>query len=211
MRSSRILPTLAVAGCCAFSAVGVVTLPVGAVVGVLAGGVMLGATMFTVAKAARLDRSRWWGPSIAGIAICASFIGAGLTLAGLITLLGVAAVPVLMLILPVCMWYKLPRRWWRRSNIDDERTDDSGTACDSSPREAEPAVVERLSTFQLCHEWRNSYRMLLAADDPRAWRRVIVARGAYLDELERRDPEGFSRWLAAGACAGSDPHRFLTR
>jgi hypothetical protein len=35
-------------------------------------------------------------------------------------------------------------------------------------------------------------------------------RERYLDEIERRDPRGFARWLSSGARAGSDPATFLT-
>jgi hypothetical protein len=37
----------------------------------------------------------------------------------------------------------------------------------------------------------------------------VQRRVAALDELERRDPAGFARWLAAGATAGSNPAQYL--
>jgi len=33
----------------------------------------------------------------------------------------------------------------------------------------------------------------------------------YLDELERRDPAGFRRWINDGARAAGDPARYITR
>jgi hypothetical protein len=40
--------------------------------------------------------------------------------------------------------------------------------------------------------------------------RVGEQRRAYLDEMARRDPEGFHRWLDSGARAAGDPSRYLT-
>jgi len=40
--------------------------------------------------------------------------------------------------------------------------------------------------------------------------RLITTRSELLDELARRDPERFQRWLDSGARAASDPARFLT-
>jgi hypothetical protein len=38
---------------------------------------------------------------------------------------------------------------------------------------------------------------------------IVHLRQSMLDELERRDANGFGRWLKAGARAGSDPGRYL--
>jgi hypothetical protein len=73
----------------------------------------------------------------------------------------------------------------------------------------EDGAFRALSTLQLCGALRRSY--LSGPDDTtgheltRAW-----MRGRLLDEIERRDPLGFNRWLAATPCAGSDPGRHLT-
>ena len=39
---------------------------------------------------------------------------------------------------------------------------------------------------------------------------IVHLRECLLDELERRDRGGFTRWLDMGARAGSDPGRYLS-
>lgn len=80
---------------------------------------------------------------------------------------------------------------------------------------ADPSVARRLtflelSTLQLCETLRRSY-LPLPNDPPEQgeWERVRL-RGQLLDEIERRDPEGFHRWLATLPPAGSDPGRYLS-
>ena len=57
--------------------------------------------------------------------------------------------------------------------------------------------------------WRPGYRSLV--DLPAgATRGELVAVGlSILDERERRDADGFRRWLAAAARPGGDPARYL--
>jgi antibiotic biosynthesis monooxygenase (ABM) superfamily enzyme len=45
--------------------------------------------------------------------------------------------------------------------------------------------------------------------DPRSRAAIVRRREAVLDELERRDPAGFARWLASGPLSATDPSRFL--
>ena len=57
--------------------------------------------------------------------------------------------------------------------------------------------------------WRPSYRRLVylpAGAAAGSWSRVRLS---ILDELERRDADGFRRWLAAGARPGGDTARHL--
>jgi hypothetical protein len=74
------------------------------------------------------------------------------------------------------------------------------------PMGSEPAL-RRLSTAQLCHALRRSY-----APTPGNVLDLnqVRRRGELLDELERRDPAGFSRWLATEPSVGSDPGLYLT-
>ena len=67
-----------------------------------------------------------------------------------------------------------------------------------------------LPTPALCWEWRRSYLAVTRASKPDELTRIVAIRAAYLDELERRDPTGFRRWLDSGARAASDPGRYLT-
>lgn len=66
-----------------------------------------------------------------------------------------------------------------------------------------------LTTPQLCVAWQRTYLVLLSlpAGDPRG--EVVALRARLLDEIESRDPDGFTRWLDTGARAGSDPGRYL--
>ena len=73
-----------------------------------------------------------------------------------------------------------------------------------------PQVVPgELSTPELCLAWRRYFVLLDVPAGPgrceivRIWERL-------LDEIERRDRDGFIRWLETGARAGSDPSRYLT-
>ncbi|MGY1635747.1 hypothetical protein ACI78V_03735 [Geodermatophilus sp. SYSU D00742] len=83
-------------------------------------------------------------------------------------------------------------------------------------RPAEPPVaavtsspVSALSTGELGREWVRTTAALAGPLDA-ATRQVIVARRQEtLDELERRDPAGFARWLAAVPQPGSDPAGYL--
>jgi hypothetical protein len=62
---------------------------------------------------------------------------------------------------------------------------------------------------ELSREWRRTAAALESAVDPAERARVVRRRGEVLDELERRDPAGFARWLAAGASADTFPVRPL--
>lgn len=65
--------------------------------------------------------------------------------------------------------------------------------------------VDGLPTRALGDEWLRSTVLLSARLDPVVRRAVVARREAVLDELERRDPGGFARWLADGPIPGSDP------
>ena len=90
------------------------------------------------------------------------------------------------------------------------------------PRRAEslgsvPAMLAQLpslnpgaiSTLQLCGAWQRSYWLLLDLPPGPACEQVVSIRHHVLDELERRDPTGFGRWLKSGPRAGSHPGQFL--
>jgi hypothetical protein len=74
---------------------------------------------------------------------------------------------------------------------------------------AEPArllpPVDQLSTRALGREWLRTTAALASRLEPVARASIVRRREDALDELERRDPVGFARWLAAGPVPGSDP------
>ncbi|MGR6967354.1 hypothetical protein ACU610_23125 [Geodermatophilus sp. URMC 61] len=86
----------------------------------------------------------------------------------------------------------------------------------SSPRTSasaaatrQPAVplppVSSLSTEALGREWVRTTTALSGPLDAPTREAIVVRRQQTLDELERRDPDGFARWLSGLPLAGSDP------
>jgi len=76
----------------------------------------------------------------------------------------------------------------------------------------EPAgPLDSLSDAQLCMEWRRSFLYLSTSTGSRQLDRVCEQRRRILDELERRDAQGFKRWINSGARAAGDPAPYLTR
>ena len=65
--------------------------------------------------------------------------------------------------------------------------------------------VSSLSTGDLGREWTRTTAALGGRLDARTREAIVVRRQETLDELERRDPDGFARWLAGLPLAGSDP------
>jgi hypothetical protein len=62
---------------------------------------------------------------------------------------------------------------------------------------------------ELCRQWRESCVHLRRARDPAELDLVTALRAAYLDEFERRDPEGFRSWTRQDTAGRSDPARWL--
>ncbi len=65
--------------------------------------------------------------------------------------------------------------------------------------------VSSLSTGDLGREWVRTTTALSGPLDARTREAIVVRREQTLDELERRDPDGFARWLSGLPLAGSDP------
>jgi hypothetical protein len=76
-------------------------------------------------------------------------------------------------------------------------------------RPAEPTVAD-FGTDKLCRDWLDSYDALRKAGSHPERLRIVADRQRCLDELERRDPEGFHAWLGSAAGPATDPRRFLT-
>jgi hypothetical protein len=69
--------------------------------------------------------------------------------------------------------------------------------------------VPAMSTRALGQEWVRTSEVLAGRLDPAARAALVLRRQEVLDELERRDPAGFSRWLLGGPVPGSDPADFV--
>ena len=69
--------------------------------------------------------------------------------------------------------------------------------------------VAVLTTAELGQEWTRTTAILSGRLDPAARAALVARREEALDELERRDPAGFARWLAAGPTLSSDPAGYV--
>jgi hypothetical protein len=65
--------------------------------------------------------------------------------------------------------------------------------------------VSSLSTEALGREWVRTTTALAGPLDAGTREAIVVRRQQTLDELERRDPDGFARWLSGVPMPGSDP------
>ena len=172
----------------------------------------------------------------AGVMVGAGVTGGWIALTGLVVVLGSVSGPALLLLMiTTSVWW-----WRRSESGAALRVNPWRAARDRLLRAAQRADPPRrarvprrapaplvpigpaaqmpsavpipgnLSTPQLCLAWQRTYFVLLdlPADAPRG--DVVALRERLLDEIERRDPDGFTRWLDTGARAGSDPGRFLT-
>src|SRR3954447_6166524 len=73
-----------------------------------------------------------------------------------------------------------------------------------------PAVpVAQLPTSALASVWWWTTGELAGHQDPRTRQVIVRRRQETLDELERRDPIGFARWVAVGGPPASDPAEFV--
>jgi hypothetical protein len=93
---------------------------------------------------------------------------------------------------PAAPWHAAP----------SSRFDAAGSARLSTP-------VTELATAALGGEWLRTTAALGGRLEPAARESIVRRRQEALDELERRDPDGFARWLAAGPAPGSDPADFV--
>ncbi len=71
------------------------------------------------------------------------------------------------------------------------------------------APLRGLSNAQLSRAWKRSYAELAAARDAVTLARLCAVRRQQLDEIERRDPTGFGRWINSGYWVRGDSAPFL--
>lgn len=69
--------------------------------------------------------------------------------------------------------------------------------------------LSALTTAALGQEWLRTTTALGGGLTPADREALVRRREETLDELERRDPVGFARWLADGPVAGSDPAAYV--
>lgn len=140
-------------------------------------------------------------------------IGALLVVSGTAVFAG-GAIALLLAGALVAGWAAL--RWFR----DRQQATAAGSAAATSlfpavhpipgPSWSSPApAVSGLPTAALGEEWLCTGAALRGALAPAVRQRIVTRREQVLDELERRDPAGFARWLAAGPLHGGDPAGFV--
>jgi hypothetical protein len=115
-----------------------------------------------------------------------------LVVAGLGAIVGPVAVPIVALTVGLWAW----RRW----------RGDGGSGVEP----AEPAdSLTTLTNAELGRAWRRSHARLSGVRDAGELERVCLLRRRQLDEMERRDPVGFRRWLGSGSWVMGDSAPFL--
>jgi hypothetical protein len=72
-----------------------------------------------------------------------------------------------------------------------------------------PIAHSGLSNADLCRAWQESFDALRKSESPAVRLRIVEARQRYLDELERRDPDGLHAWLESNASPAGNPARFV--
>jgi hypothetical protein len=122
---------------------------------------------------------------------------------GLVVLLGASTASVLAALLPVGVPAALHLR--RRFGPAQPPAPSTGLTA------LVPSLVPgTLSIAELCLAWRRSYVTLVDLPAGPARAQLVALRQSILDELERRDGDGFRRRLHAGARAGGDVRYLAT-
>lgn len=113
-------------------------------------------------------------------------------------------VPAILLLLAVWALHRLRLETEAEAEAEAEIEETPET-----PAEPSHPRLDNLSTLELCTALRRSYRMACWPGEVNEMTRAQV-RGHILDEIERRDPVGFSRWMATVPAPGSDPTEHLS-
>lgn len=203
---ARVLLTVAVPTGTLLCALAALVLPAEALTGVVF-GVFIGivASLTTdvplTGGAARTagDRRR------AGLRIGAFVTAGWLVVTGLALVAGPATgiiIAAMLLTAPLPWLWRATRTGGRTAPAEhhEEQSDTLPTAA---------VALGDLTTPALCATWQRSYFAMLDVPPCPARYATVRMRERLLDELERRDPAGFARWLQTGARAGSDPGRYL--
>jgi hypothetical protein len=211
---------------------GVVLLPVAGVLAVVGGlalrapgivavgvaGFLAGLTAGAIAREA--PGSSWRSTLEFSALAAAVSVGLLLVISGTSVLVGGAGTAILLAALVLgCLAY-----WWRRSARQNKVVapgrpadavqlvvvQDSGDQGNRGETRIFPPVTA-LSTAALGREWLRTSAALGGRLDPAMRRSIVARRVETLDELERRDPDGFGRWIALGPEPASDPAEYVRR
>ena len=208
--------TLAVA-VLVFSIIGALVMPVGLMITLSLLGLAIGAALGkgvlpkeilarpSVQRLVVRGESNVW----TGIVAASGFVLACLAVTGLFAVAGAAATAELMGCGAAAGTF-FALRFWHAPSTPRQSVVIDIPAPAPITRPAPVIQVAALPLDELCLAWRRSYLQLQRAADEPTRQQLIRARQAYLDELERRDGPGFTRWLDSGARPGGNPRRYLT-
>ncbi|KGH47486.1 hypothetical protein IN07_07065 [Modestobacter caceresii] len=136
-----------------------------------------------------------WRSAVVTVAVLLVLSGCAVLAGGAMTVF-VAATGVLVLLV----------RWGVRRVREDRRAAPALVL----PLAADDGWVRALSVPALGREWVRTSAALAETREPVARQELVRRRQEALDELERRDPAGFARWLTAGATVDSDPAEYVS-
>ena len=134
---------------------------------------------------------------------------------GLIGVFNVAGVLVVLALAATtpALTSRIPRRQAAGDSPVDQPEPAARRAPETSladgPAAAPASELSSLGNEALCLAWRRSFRLLEAAASAAERLAVVEQRQQYLDEFQRRCPDGLAAWLASGARASSNPLPFL--
>jgi hypothetical protein len=152
------------------------------------------------------DESPYRSPSL----IAAAAAGAVLAVPGLAHLLGGGVIGILIVLIAAIVFVlvdlALPdtrreRRPWRRRRRRDPEYSELTHADYIADEKLIASLQCPLSIEELCGVWGETSKTLAHGAGPRDRQAVAEVRRICLDEFERRNPDGFHRWLDAGAPA----------
>jgi hypothetical protein len=183
------------------AAVGGLALPPSGLVAVGLAGVVAGALAGGIARESRRDRRSTaesaWKAAAGTVGVLLVLSGAAVIGGALLSLLVAAAGAAAV----VAVW-----------SVRAGRTP-SARVTQLQPSVALPSgplpPVAGMSIGELGREWVRTTEALAGRMDPRTRQAIVTRRQETLDELERRDPAGFARWLAGTPLPGSDPAGYL--
>jgi hypothetical protein len=128
---------------------------------------------------------------------------------GMAALLGVAVLPLALVLAVTHPTLANRLRTGRRERLPEETVGHDPSAPVDDERDNARPNLDALTDPELCLAWRRSFVALQHTDDVEELTEIAGLRQQILDELERRNPNGFVDWLASGARAPSNPARYL--
>jgi hypothetical protein len=176
---------------CALAVLGLLSAGSAVVIPALFASFVGGTVGWALARQRGLSGSCTWASATYGASGTGVIV---LAAVALVVLLGPAAIPAMAVLGALLVWL--------------HRRPTAQAAAVPAPV-VDEAPLRGLSNAQLARAWRTSYIDLVAAHDGLTLSRVCALRRQQLDEIERRDPTGFNRWINSGYWVRGDSAPFL--